>query len=105
MGMKTIDIEKLTAQSDNAYETVVVLSKRARQIAARQKAELDEKLAYYEGFTSEVDNIRMQEVQARVSLEYEIRPKPSEVAIDELEKNEIYFRNPEEKDLSGALPG
>lgn len=105
MGMKTIDIENLTAQSDNVYETVVVLSKRARQIAGRQKAELDEKLAYYEGFTSEMDNMRMQEEQARVSLDYEKRPKPSEVAIGELEKNEIYFRHPEEEDLSGALPG
>ena len=105
MGMKTIDIENLTAQSNNVYETVVVLSKRARQIAARQKAELDEKLAYYEGFTSEMDNLRMQEEQAHVSLEYEKRPKPSEIAIGELEENEIYFRNPEEEDLSGTLPG
>lgn len=105
MGMKTIDIENLTAQSSNVYETVVVLSKRARQIAARQKAELDEKLAYYEGFTSEMDNLRMQEEQARVSLEYEKRPKPSEIAIGELEENEIYFRNPDKEDLSGALPG
>ncbi len=105
MGMKTIDIENLTAQSDNVYETVVVLSKRARQIASRQKAELDEKLAYYEGFTSEMDNIRMQEEQARVSLEYEKRPKPSEVAIGELDENEIYFRNPENEDSSGIPPG
>ena len=105
MGMKTIDIENLAAQSSNVYETVVVLSKRARQIAARQKAELDEKLAYYEGFTSEMDNLRMQEEQARVSLEYEKRPKPSEIAIGELEENEIYFRNPDKEDLSGALPG
>jgi DNA-directed RNA polymerase subunit K/omega len=105
MGMKTIDIENLTAQSSNVYETVVVLSKRARQVAARQKAELDEKLAYYEGFTSEMDNLRMQEEQARVSLEYEKRPKPSEIAIGELEANEIYFRNPDKEDLSGALPG
>ena len=105
MGMKTIDIENLTTESNNVYETVVVLSKRARQIAARQKAELDEKLAYYEGFTSEMDNLRMQEEQARVSLEYEKRPKPSEIAIGELEENEIYFRNPDKEDLSGALPG
>ncbi len=104
MAMKTIDIENLTAQSDNAYETVVVLSKRARQVAARQKADLDEKLAYYEGFTSDVENIRIQEEQARISLEYEKRPKPAEVAISELEQSEIYFRYPETEDLSEAFP-
>ena len=104
MAMKTIDIENLTAQSDNVYETVVVLSKRARQIAARQKAELDEKLAYYEGFTTEMENLRMQEEQARISLEYEKQPKPAEVAIAELERNDVYFRNPEKEDPSEVFP-
>ena len=104
MSMKTIDIENLTAQSDNVYETVAVLSKRARQIAARQKAELDEKLSYYEGFATEVENIRMQEEQARISVEYEKQPKPSEVAIAELEQNDIYFRNPEKEDLPEVFP-
>ncbi len=97
MPIKTIDVDQLTAQSSNIYEAVVVISKRARQVAARQKAELDEKLAYYEGFSSDMENLRMQEEQARVSLEHETRPKPPEVAIEELLDNEIYFRNPNEE--------
>lgn len=97
MSIQTIDVDQLTAQCNNIYEAVVVLSKRARQIAARQKGELDEKLAYYEGFSSDMENLRMQEEQARVSLEYETRPKPPEISIDELLNNEIYFRNPHEE--------
>lgn len=97
MPIRTIDVDQLTAQAGNIYEAVVVLSKRGRQVAARQKAELDEKLAYYEGFSSDMENLRMQEEQARVSLEHENRPKPSEVSIDELLNNEIYFRNPNEE--------
>lgn len=97
MPIRTIDVDELTAQCSNIYEAVVVISKRARQVAARQKAELDEKLAYYEGFSSDMENLRMQEEQARVSLEYETRPKPPEVAIEELLANEIYFRNPNEE--------
>lgn len=97
MGLHTIDVDRLTDHSDNIYEAVVVLSKRARQVAARQKAQLDEKLAYYEGFSSDMENLRMQEEQARVSLEYETKPKPPEVAINELLNNEIYFRNPSEE--------
>lgn len=96
MGMRTIDVDQLTAKCDNVYEAVVVLSKRARQVAARQKAELDDKLAYYEGFSSDMENLRMQEEQARVSLDYETKSKPPEVAITELLNNEIYFRNPNE---------
>lgn len=97
MAIRTLDVDQLTAHASNIYEAVVVLSKRARQISARQKAELDEKLAYYEGFATDMENLRMQEEQARVSLEYELRPKPTEIAIEELLDNEIYFRNPSEE--------
>lgn len=97
MPIRTVDVDHLTAQAENIYEAVVVLSKRARQVAAKGKAELDDKLAYYEGFASDMENLRMQEEQARVSLDYETRPKPPEVAIDELLNNEIYFRNPNEE--------
>jgi DNA-directed RNA polymerase subunit K/omega len=97
MGMRTIDVDLLPRHCDNIYEAVVVLSKRARQVSAKQKAELDEKLAYYEGFTSDMENLRMQEEQARVSLDYETKAKPPEVAIEELLANEIYFRNPNEE--------
>lgn len=98
MGLKTIDVDQLTSRSENIYEAVVVLSKRARQVAAKQKGELDEKLAYYEGFSSDMENLRMQEEQARVSLDYETKPKPPEIAINELLNNEIYFRNPNEEE-------
>ena len=97
MSLRTLDVDQLAAQADNIYETVVVLSKRARQLSARTKATLDEKLAYYEGFSSDMENLRMQEEQARVSLEYERQPKPTEVAIDELLNSEIYFRHPNEE--------
>lgn len=97
MSLRTLDVDQLAAKADNIYETVVVLSKRARQLSARTKATLDEKLAYYEGFSSDMENLRMQEEQARVSLEYEKQPKPTEVAIDELLNNEIYFRHPNEE--------
>lgn len=97
MPIRTIDVDQLTTQCENIYEAVVVISKRARQVAAKQKADLDEKLAYYEGFSSDMENLRMQEEQARVSLDYETRPKPPEISIGELLDNEIYFRNPNEE--------
>lgn len=93
--MKTLDLDELTQQTTSIFEAAVILSKRARQIASRQKNELDDRLAYFEGFGSDVENIRMQEEQARVSLEYETKPKPTEIAVQEMERREIYFRNPE----------
>ena len=97
MAIRTLDVDQLTANNENIYEAVVVLSKRARQVAAKTKGELDEKLAYYEGFASDMENLRMQEEQTRTSLDYETRPKPTETAIDELVEGEVYFRNPNQE--------
>jgi len=44
MSIKTLDIEKLYSSDSNCYEQIVVIAKRARQIAAREKMELDDKL-------------------------------------------------------------
>ena len=98
MAIKTLDVDTLTAQSENIYEAVVILSKRARQVSAKMKGDLDEKLAYYEGFATEMENMRMQEEQARVSLEFENRPKATEISIDEMMDREIYFRNPNQEE-------
>ena len=98
MPIKTLDIDRLAERTGNAYEAVAILSKRSRQIAANMKAELDEKLAYYEGFGPDVEDVRMSEEQTRVSLDYERRPKPTEFAIDEMLNDEIYYRHPVEED-------
>ena len=95
--MRTLDLDELTQQTANIYEATVILSKRGRQIASREKAELDDRLAYFEGFGSDVENIRMQEEQARASLEFEVRPKPTEISVNEMLQGEIYFRHPGEE--------
>lgn len=96
MPIRSIDLDQLTQQTSSIFETVVILSKRARQISAKGKAELDDRLAYFEGFGSDVENIRMQEEQSRVSVEYEVKPKPTEMSVDEMLRGEVYFRNPVE---------
>ena len=92
MPIKTIDLEYLTNQVGNLYEAVVILSKRARQVSVNTKAELDDKLSYFEGFENELDDTRMNEEQFRISLDYETRPKPAQTAIAEMFDHDIYFR-------------
>lgn len=93
MSIKTLDLAALTAHTGNIYETVAVLSKRARQIAAYERAELDERLAYFEGFGPEMEDARMVDEQIRTSLEFERRVKPTETAVDELTAHELFFRH------------
>ncbi len=103
MAIKTIDMNRLAAMTGNLFESVAILSKRSRQISSKVKTELDDKLAYFEGFEQELEDPRFQEEQAKVSLEYEVKPEPTEMAIDEMTEGDIYFRQPTEEDTFGLL--
>lgn len=94
MAIKTLDINLLASQTGNVYETVAILAKRSRQVSTNMKAELDDKLSYFEGFEAELEDPRFQEEQARISVEFEKKPEPTEVAIEEMLQGEIYFRDP-----------
>lgn len=106
MAIKTIDIDALADKTDgNLYEAVVILSKRARQIATKRQEDLSKELSYFEGFEVDQEEAFSQEEQARTSKKYEEMPKPAEVAIDEMMDDEIYFRNPslDEEEEEGGL--
>ncbi len=94
MPIKTVDVDTLVSKTGNLFETVVILSKRSRQVASKMKAELDDKLAYFESFDVEAEDTGFQEEQQRISVEHEALPQPTEVAIDEMFEGEIYFRDP-----------
>ncbi len=93
MAIKTIDVEVLAKHSGNIFKSIAVLSRRSRQISSKLKAELDNKLAYFEGFEPELEDPRFQEEQLRTSLEYELRNEPTEMAIDQMFEGDIYFRD------------
>ena len=93
MAIKTVDMDRLAAMSGNLFESVAIMAKRSRQISKNTKSELDDKLAYFEGFEQELEDPRFQEEQARVSLEYETRPEATESAINEMIEGEVYFRD------------
>jgi hypothetical protein len=95
MPVKTANVEQLHDQTGNIYKSIVVLSKRARQIAANEKRELDEKLSYFEGFEEE-DDFTFNEEQERISKEFEKRPHATRRAITEMEQDEVYFRSADE---------
>jgi len=98
MAIKTVDMDRLAAMTGNLYESVSILSKRSRQISTKVKNELDDKLAYFEGFEQELEDPRFQEEQTKVSIEYEVKPEPTEMAVNEMLAGDVYFRKPTEED-------
>lgn len=94
MAIKTVDIDGLVDTTGNLFESVAILSKRSRQLGSKLKGDLDNKLAYFDGFEPELEDPRFQEEQTRISIEHELKPEPTEMAIDEMFNGEIYFRDP-----------
>ncbi len=95
MAIQTLDTAQLAAETGNLYETVSIISKRARQLASKTKAELDQRLSYFEDLSLDpAEELRSNEDQLRISLEYERQAKPTRAAIEELLEGELYFRNP-----------
>lgn len=92
MPIKTINVENL-GDSGNKYEKIVVLSKRARQIAAQEKMELDEKLKYFEGFEDE-DEFTFNEEQENISKAFEKLPHAGQRAVEEMLNDQITHRYP-----------
>ncbi|WP_299205677.1 DNA-directed RNA polymerase subunit omega [Brumimicrobium sp.] len=89
----TVDLEKGTG---NIYESIVILSKRANQINVDLKEELTQKLQEFASTTDNLEEIFENREQIEISRFYERLPKPTAMAIDEYERDQIYLRQIEE---------
>ncbi len=90
----TRDVEKFTIETGNSYESVVIISKRANQIAVEMKEELTKKLEEFASYTDNLEEIFENREQIEISRFYEKLPKPSLIALQEFVEGKIYFRNP-----------
>ena len=92
----TRDIDKFDEKTGNLYETVVVISKRANQIALDLKEELEEKIKEFAPIRDTMEEILENREQIDLARQYEQMPKPSLLATEEFLEDKIYFRKPEE---------
>lgn len=90
----TRDLRDLDKKTDNLYESIVVISKRANQIAVDVKEELNGKLAEFATTNDNLEEVFENREQIEISKHYERLPKPSLVAINDFLNDKVYFRNP-----------
>lgn len=88
----TRDIKYLAEPTGNIYETVVLLYKRANQIALAEKKELAKKLEDFRTDRDAMDEVFENREQIEISKYYEKLPKPDLIAISEFEDGELYYR-------------
>ena len=90
----TRNLMDLSRDTNNVYESVAIISKRANQIAAEMKDELSKKLVEFGAHTDTLEEVFENEEQIQISRYYERLPKPTLIATQEFLEDKIYFRNP-----------
>ena len=90
----TRNVMDLCDDTDNIYESVVVIGKRANQISSEIKNELSKKLQEFASVTDNLDEVFENREQIEISRYYEKLPKPTLMATQELINGKIYYRNP-----------
>lgn len=90
----TRDVMDLCKDTENIYESVAIIGKRANQISADIKAELNKKLQEFASPTDTLDETFENREQIEISRFYERLPKPTLMATEEFIEGRIYYRNP-----------
>lgn len=88
----TRDVDKIAAPTGNVYESVVVMSKRARQIAANLKEELNVKLSEFAPSVDNLEEVFENREQIEISRHYERMPKPTTTATEEFLEGKLSYR-------------
>lgn len=92
----TRDLEPIAAVTGNLYESIVAIGRRARQIAVKEKEELNNKMAEFSTGIDNLEEIFENREQIEISRHFERQPKPSATAIDEFLDGKLFFRKTSE---------
>ncbi|MFQ5797273.1 MAG: DNA-directed RNA polymerase subunit omega [Bacteroidota bacterium] len=98
MTVRPIELKLFEGKAEDIYEAIVVISKRARQINEELKIEFNQRLEQIsvspEATEEETDT---NPDQVKISVEFEKRPKPTAIAVDEMVKGKtrFWYKEPE----------
>ncbi|MFN8438289.1 MAG: DNA-directed RNA polymerase subunit omega [Cytophagales bacterium] len=92
----TRDLNKLETGTDNIYESIAIISRRARQISTKNKEELNSKLSEFASSIDNLEEVFENREQIEISKFYERLPKPSILAIEEYLEGKVMHRRPSE---------
>ncbi len=90
----TRDMMKLSEDTGNVYETVMIIAKRANQLSVEMKHDLEKKLQEFASYNDNLEEVFENREQIEISRYYEKLPKPTLIATQEYEEGKVYHRNP-----------
>ena len=92
---KNLDV--LIGEHKNIYESLVVITKRARQLKIDLKKELYQKLEEFAETSDAIEEIHENKEQIEISKFYERIPNPVIISMDEFLNDEVHYRYTEKK--------
>lgn len=95
----TRDVLELWKETDNVYESVAIIAKRANQISIEIKQVLSKKLAEFASYNDSLEEVFENREQIEISRYYEKLPKPTLLATQEFLEGNIYWRDPSKDNL------
>ena len=96
----TRNTDELAEPTGNIYESVSIISKRAKQISTNMKEELNGKLAEFASTVDNLEEIFENREQIEISRFYERMTKPTSMAVEEFQNENIYWRYKDQEDNS-----
>lgn len=90
----TRDMMKLSEDTGNVYETVMIIAKRANQLSVEMKQDLEKKLQEFASYNDNLEEVFENREQIEISRYYEKLPKATLIATQEYEEGKVYYRNP-----------
>lgn len=93
MSIKPINIEEFSDKAKNVHEAIVASSRRARQINDEVKIEFNQRIEMFAPkIETDSEESDINPDQIKVSMEFEKRPKPTDLAIEELMQGKLHWR-------------
>ncbi len=86
------NVNEIADKSSNVYESLAIVSHRARHLAVRMKKELQGKLEEFSSATDSLEEVNENKEQIEISKFYERLPNPAVIALKEFMEDELHFR-------------
>ena len=90
------DVAGIAKQTGNIYQSLAVLSKRARQLSNEMKEELHQKLEEFAPVTDAIEEVHENKEQIEISKFYERLPHPTIIALTEFVTDQLEVRHLDE---------
>ena len=86
------NLGELVEKTGNIYETLAIISSRAKQVSGDVKRELHQKLEEFAVTTDTIEEVHENKEQIEISKFYERLPNPVIIAMNEYNNDELNYR-------------